>query len=173
LIKVKPKLFFILGCQRIGTTLARFILESHSKIFCVDEHRAYSILPDKNLLKKAKNKDLVAGELYWKFKTSSYFNYVNNSVPIIKIHYEDLVTKKKITIKRILDFLNLKWEDSVLSNEKLTHTETDESGITVGNNDSKIPIHSSSVGKHKKFLKQQEKSELLKNNQRFVECVEL
>ncbi len=252
MVKIKPKLFFILGCQRTGTTLARFILESHSKISCVDEHRAYSILQDKKLLKKeissnignrwlgfktpriteqmlepfladvginfrtknnfqykpiiflvrnvldtitsmreldqddgswlkiwalrtvdfwcktnpyflkhykeeikilnsTKNKDLIAGALYWKFKTESYYNYKNNSIPIIQIHYEDLVSKKKETIKQVLDFLNLKWEDSVLSHEKYSHAETDEKGITVGNNDSKIPIHESSVGKWVKY----------------------
>jgi len=47
-----PKIFFILGCQRTGTTLMRLILESHSKISCVDENRGYSILADQNLLKK-------------------------------------------------------------------------------------------------------------------------
>jgi len=263
LVKEKPKLFFILGCQRSGTTLVRFILESHSKISCVDEHRAYSILQDENLLKNeitsniskkwlgfktpriteqmlepfladvginfrtqnnfqtspiifvvrnvldtitsmrdlnengiswlkrwalrtvdfwcktnpnflehykkeikilnsSKNKDLIAGAIYWKFKTESYFSYKNNSIPIIQIHYEDLVTKKKKIIKQILNFLNLKWEDSVLSHEKYSHVEIDEKGITVGNNDSKIPIHDSSVGKYKKILKQDEISQILK-----------
>jgi len=260
----KPKLFFILGCQRTGTTLVRFILESHTKISCVDEHRAYPILQDEKLLKKeinsnirkkwigfktpriteqllepfladvginfriqnnfkgiptvfvvrnvldtitsmstldqegiswlkrwalrtidfwsktnpyflehynrelkilktTKYKDLMAGALYWKFKTASYFDYKKNSIPIIKIEYEDLVSEKKKTIiKGILDFLNLKWEDSVLSHEKLSHAETDKKGITVGDNDSKIPINDSSVGRYKKFLKPKEISEILK-----------
>ena len=52
----------------------------------------------------------------------------------------------------MLDFLNLKWEDAVLSHEKYSHAETDEKGITVGNNDSKVPIHDSSVDKYKKIL---------------------
>jgi len=263
LSKVKPKLFFILGCQRTGTTLVRFILESHSQIFCIDEHRAYTILQDENILKKeiksnigkrwlgfktpriteqmlepfladvgidfrtknyfknfsivfivrnvldtitsmhsleqdgmtwlkrwakktvdfwsktnpqfvkkykneleflekSNNKDLVAAALYWKFKTASYFDYKKNSIPIIKIHYEDLVSEKQKTIKKILDFLNLKWEDSVLSHEKFSHAETNNSGITVGENDSRIPIHTSSLGKYKKFLNTQQQSEILK-----------
>jgi sulfotransferase family protein len=36
--------FFILGCQRSGTTLLRLILESHPDVFCHDELTAYSIL---------------------------------------------------------------------------------------------------------------------------------
>ncbi len=36
--------FFILGCQRSGTTLVRLILECHPKIFCFDEWNAYKSL---------------------------------------------------------------------------------------------------------------------------------
>lgn len=38
------KKFFIVGCQRSGTTLLRLILESHSKISCRDEPRCYETL---------------------------------------------------------------------------------------------------------------------------------
>jgi len=36
--------FFIIGCQRSGTTLLRLILESHSKISCLDEPEIYQRL---------------------------------------------------------------------------------------------------------------------------------
>jgi hypothetical protein len=36
--------FFIVGCQRSGTTLMRLILECHSRIECADEGLAYRIL---------------------------------------------------------------------------------------------------------------------------------
>jgi hypothetical protein len=36
--------FFIIGCQRSGTTLVRLILESHSRVHCFDELLGYSVL---------------------------------------------------------------------------------------------------------------------------------
>jgi len=41
---VKPERFFILGCQRSGTTLVRLILETHPDVLCYDELKAYAIL---------------------------------------------------------------------------------------------------------------------------------
>src|SRR6516225_834096 len=44
LIKIWQERFFILGCQRTGTTLLRLILESHPDVFCYDETKAYAVL---------------------------------------------------------------------------------------------------------------------------------
>jgi len=41
---MSPERFFILGCQRSGTTLMRLILESHPDVFCYDEIKAYAVL---------------------------------------------------------------------------------------------------------------------------------
>lgn len=43
-ISIMTRRFFILGCQRSGTTLLRLILEVHPNIFCFDETQSYSIL---------------------------------------------------------------------------------------------------------------------------------
>jgi hypothetical protein len=42
----KVERFFILGCQRTGTTLLRLILEAHPDIFCYDEMKGYAVLQD-------------------------------------------------------------------------------------------------------------------------------
>lgn len=36
--------FFIVGCQRTGTTLMRLILEGHPEVFCYDELKGYAAL---------------------------------------------------------------------------------------------------------------------------------
>lgn len=41
---MEPQLFFILGCQRSGTTLLRLVLESHPAVVCFDELKAYAVL---------------------------------------------------------------------------------------------------------------------------------
>ena len=55
--KTKPKLFFILGCQRTGTTLMRLILESHSMVKCFDEPQCYEILKNHTELLKSNQKE--------------------------------------------------------------------------------------------------------------------
>jgi hypothetical protein len=56
----KHKRFFIIGCQRSGTTLLRLILDSHSKILCLDETMSYNALSDvaklKNIFEDYPNK---------------------------------------------------------------------------------------------------------------------
>ncbi len=41
--------FFILGCQRTGTTLMRLIIETHPDVFCYDELKGYGVLQNPEL----------------------------------------------------------------------------------------------------------------------------
>jgi Sulfotransferase family len=41
--------FFILGCQRTGTTLMRLVLESHPDVFCYDELKSYAVLRQRSV----------------------------------------------------------------------------------------------------------------------------
>jgi len=267
-----PKLFFILGCQRSGTTLMRYILESHSQISCIDEYRGYSLLQTSELLnqelqknshkkyigfklpriteqllnsiltdvdidfhainnfkntqlifmvrnifdvvssmktlidqnnmwiktwpekwltfwmeknptlmneyeleidywKNSKQKNVVAAAIMWKIKTLSLQKYKKEQMNVLPVSYEDLVINKINTIHHVLDFLDLSWEDSVLSHEKASHVEVDEHGIGIGNNDSTKPIFTKSVNKYSQILTDDEISEITKivpENQKLI-----
>jgi len=43
-VSTEPDLFFILGCQRSGTTLLRLVLDSHPQVLCFDELESYAVL---------------------------------------------------------------------------------------------------------------------------------
>lgn len=245
-----PLRFYILGCQRTGTTLLRLILESHSSIHCFDETLGYEILrardfsslPGKNvsrigfkiprwteqllehrvidevehtgcgafylgepllfvhrdakavvssmirliedgspwierwgrplllnkieksnkfcsryfeqikLLKEYNYSQAAVGALYWVYKTESYFDYCQAGLPILAVRYEDLVTSPETVLRLIVSHLGLEWEESLLTHEKLSHGETNDSGLTLGGTDSKRPIETSSLGQWTKNL---------------------
>lgn len=248
----KESLFFIIGCQRSGTTLTRLILESHSQVQCMDEYRCYEYLknpknfddikeskylglktpliteqleepffsdpslnyiiynnfkknprlfmirdvrdttssminlqqedstwfkiwPTKNLefwiqtipdfrktyeseislISNSKNQLHSIASFYWKIKTELIFDY-EKFENTKRVYYEELVQKPKETIEKMIDFLDIPWEDVLLSHHKVKHADTDEHGITIGNNDTKLPIFTKSIGKYnEKFSKSQ------------------
>jgi len=72
-----PKKFYIIGSQRSGTTLLRLILNSHSKIICHDEKKAYDVLADNQKLDSILNKET---EKQWiGFKIPRFTELLNNS----------------------------------------------------------------------------------------------
>ncbi len=52
-----PQKFYIVGSQRSGTTLLRLILNSHSRVTCHDEARAYEVLSDSQKLESLLRED--------------------------------------------------------------------------------------------------------------------
>jgi len=56
-MKEAPRLFFITGCQRSGTTLVRLVLESHPEVGCFDEQWSYELLPE---LRGKRARDVIA-----------------------------------------------------------------------------------------------------------------
>jgi hypothetical protein len=236
--------FYILGCQRTGTTLVRLILESHSKIFCFDERTAYDVLagssyqvpPEKELLgfklprwteqfkdpyltdfptlmnpvprfyagepiifllrdvldtaasmltlrlpgqqiwieqwgvpslkyryarsetfrtryqgdmqrvRASRHPNAAYAALYWKYKTAAFFEYLEEGWPVLGVRYEDLVTRAGPQIKRMVESLQVPWEQALLDHAAAEHGELFETGLTVGLTDPKRAIDTASLG---------------------------
>jgi len=255
--------FFILCCQRSGSTLLRLILDSHNKIHCFDEKKSYLLLSDNSLLnneltnyankkligfktpvfteqmnnsilidyvnnlkikntfenskiifiyrnvldvvssmknhiqknghswlenwglntinswekshpdliqkftsdlkylRKTKNKDIVSGAIYWKVKNFFMFSYENEKKPLLKVKYEDLCQNPKIEIEKIINFLNVDWDNNVLNHEQIFHDEVEKNGLTVGNNDATKKISVSEIGRYINDFTNAEKNEIM------------
>lgn len=71
------EIFFVLGCQRSGTTLMRLILDSHSQIMCFDEQRSYDILRNYDIF--VSNNDVDDQVKLFGFKTLGYTEQMDRS----------------------------------------------------------------------------------------------
>lgn len=259
-------MFFILGCQRSGTTLVRLILESHSKISCIDEPETYQrllefkknnsiepnsllgfkapliteqlneaffsdvsldfVIPNKfknvpriflvrdvrdtivsmrrlqqgkstwyniwpeksfqywrhtipnfeskfeseiSIISNSNDKLLLMASFYWKFKTTSYFDYEKNGTKLCKIRYEDLVNNPKETISKLIKFLNVEWEDNVLHHQKIKHQYVEKSGLTIGQTNPKLPISNKSVGSYKNIFSKTELNDIMNISEDLME----
>ena len=251
----KHKRFYIIGCQRSGTTLLRLVLDSHNEIFCYDETKSYEILsgsnnielsnvknigfkipryteqlnektlsdygitPCKNfynndpllfivrnvydvicsminlkvdkkswltewgipiiqfwiknkinfknmfreeleLIENSKFSELLYGALYWKFKNLAYFSYLKSNYPILKIQYENLVRSPEKELPKIAEFLKVDMEKSLFNHHKVSHTEIDEKGFSIGQTDSKKPISDFHVERYKQILSNEQIKEI-------------
>jgi hypothetical protein len=107
---------------------------------------------DFNKIENQKNNLLQRAALFWKIKNHYYFNYKEKNKKILGIKYEELCMNPKNEIKKITDFLDLSWDDSMLFHNKIEHDEVKSNGLTVGNNNASLPIRENSIGLYKQIL---------------------
>jgi hypothetical protein len=111
-------------------------------------------------IKMAGAPDHLVGALYWKYKTEAVFGLVELDKPVLPISYESLVANPRVELERMLNFMGLDWEDSLLEHSKHQHSELDENGLAIGGTDPKRAIHSNSIQSYKSFFSAKELEEM-------------
>lgn len=99
-----------------------------------------------------KNSFYPKAALYWKIKSESFFKYDKLNFQQILIWYEDFVTFPEKNIKRICTFLDLEFHENMLKHHKFDHYRTNAKGITIGDTNTKLPIHRDSVKSYEKDM---------------------
>ena len=116
---------------------------------------------DLDLIDKSTFQSLVSASIYWIKKNEPFFEYIQSSRNILGIKYEDLCTNPKNTIEKIINFLDLPWEDNLLKHHGMIHDEVSDNGITVGHIDSTKNIYTNSIGRYKNSLSSAEEQEII------------
>tara|TARA_R110002095_G_scaffold85589_2_gene74496 strand:+ start:4747 stop:5553 length:807 start_codon:yes stop_codon:yes gene_type:complete len=109
-----------------------------------------------NLVEKSQFSDATVGALYWKYKNDSLFEYQKNGLNLVSVQYENLVSSPEIEIRKIVDFLGVAFEDSLLNHHQQQHGELEPDGNAIGGTDPARAISVSSIGKHIGNLSQSE-----------------
>lgn len=147
------KLFGLNWWSALGSLTLRMKLKSPA--FRKRYHREIQDIGDPNVNQPA------AAALYWKYKTQAYFDYKEKGWPVYGVLYERLVTSPAQEISRILGFLGLKWEDSLLTHSQLPHTELDQEGKAMGQTDPTRPIDHSSLERWRERLSSSDVDQIL------------
>jgi hypothetical protein len=66
--------------------------------------------------------------LFWKWNTESFYKLRAAGLPVFGVNYDDLVTSPGVTLRRVLDFLGMEWNEAVPS------PPNGASGVAEGNN---------------------------------------
>lgn len=98
----------------------------------------------------------LVGALYWKYKTEAVFDFLGACMPVRIVCYERLVMNPESELGRVVRFLSLQWEDSLLSHHRLEHEEIDEQGLAIGGTNPRLAIHADSVRRHKEYFSVQQ-----------------
>ncbi|QDT93026.1 sulfotransferase family protein [Gimesia algae] len=100
--------------------------------------------------------EAAVGALYWKFKNDALFEYQQAGLKLLSLKYETLVSSPRTEITRIVEFLNIEFEDSLLNHHKIKHSEIGPDGKAIGGTDPGKAISTSSVGRYVGILSESE-----------------
>ena len=134
--------------QKYAVDILKFRMKD--KLFCKKYKREIK------LVEKCNYSDCAVGALYWKYKNDSFFEYQKHGLKLIAVQYENLVTSPEYEINKIIDFLGVEYEDSLLNHHRQQHGELEPDGKAIGGTDPARAISSSSIGKHVGVISQNE-----------------
>jgi hypothetical protein len=101
---------------------------------------------DKDVDERKYKDAVLLATLCWRMKNELPAIYKRKGIDLKIVQYEEIILNPKRTSKEILEFLELPWDQNVLSHHKF-HT-----GISVGNTDNTRPIDSENRNKWEGFL---------------------
>lgn len=95
---------------------------------------------------------IASAALFWKYKTSTFFELQRLDWPVLGVSYERLVSDPQPSLCRMLRFLGLPWHDDLLRHHELFHSEVDATGLAMGDTQADRAIDTDSVGRWKQVL---------------------
>jgi len=95
---------------------------------------------------------VAAGALYWKYKTESLFEYQAKRLPLLVVRYEELCQQPELVMHRVVEFLGLEWENTLVAPESVLHRDLDSSGDPIREGRLSRGIEAKSVGQYASIL---------------------
>lgn len=87
---------------------------------------------------------------YWAYKNYAYYQLLPTE-RVLGVQYHDLVLQPTETLKKVLDFLDLPWDNRCLQHHTIKHTET-KKNIAIGNTRADRQIDTESLAKFSDIL---------------------
>lgn len=106
---------------------------------------------DLNIIENSKYKKVAAAAFFWKYKTTTLYEFIDGGYPVLPVRYDIFVANPKEQIARVVKFLGLEWSDSLLRHFEHTHGET-ANGVAAGLTEVNRAIDTRSVGRWKDNL---------------------
>lgn len=95
----------------------------------------------------------------WWAEHNRYWMSRSADLPMLHLTYEDLVSSPRLTLQRVLDFLGVPWEESVLHHPSKYHDPG--IGTVLGGTNPNKPIHQESYGRWRKYLSVDDQRKIL------------
>lgn len=93
---------------------------------------------------------------YWKYKNSAYFKMKKMGLKVLPINYDMVVKNPKEELHKIMNFLEIKYDDNLLSHHIKKHDETLNNNMAMGNTRINRKIDEESLEKWKSNMNEEE-----------------